>query len=98
MGIRADNKQCKENPVFAKFANAVYWVCDRPRFQKLGTYVRWIIHRRCPTPVHRLQRGRATHQDHPEGCRRPFLKFDAPGTFDYICGLHPNMKGKVEAR
>jgi len=26
------------------------------------------------------------------------MKFDPPGTFDYICGLHPNMKGKVEVR
>lgn len=24
------------------------------------------------------------------------LTFDAPGTYDYICGLHPNMKGKIE--
>lgn len=24
------------------------------------------------------------------------LQFDQPGTFDYICGLHPTMKGKVE--
>lgn len=24
------------------------------------------------------------------------LKFDEPGTFGYICGLHPNMKGTVE--
>jgi plastocyanin len=26
------------------------------------------------------------------------LKFDTPGTFDYICGLHPTMKGKIEVR
>jgi len=26
------------------------------------------------------------------------MKFDPPGTFDYICGLRPNMKGKVEVR
>lgn len=26
------------------------------------------------------------------------LTFSEPGTFDYICGLHPNMKGKVEVR
>jgi plastocyanin len=24
-----------------------------------------------------------------------FMKFDAAGVYDYICGLHPNMKGKV---
>ena len=24
------------------------------------------------------------------------LKFTEAGTFDYICGLHPNMKGKIE--
>lgn len=24
------------------------------------------------------------------------MKFDAPGSYDYICGLHPNMKGKIE--
>jgi amicyanin len=26
------------------------------------------------------------------------LKFTAPGTYDYICGLHPGMKGKVEVK
>jgi plastocyanin len=26
------------------------------------------------------------------------LRFDTPGTFDYICGLHPTMKGKIEVR
>lgn len=24
--------------------------------------------------------------------------FDGPGVYDYICGLHPNMKGKVEVK
>ncbi|MET0917794.1 MAG: plastocyanin/azurin family copper-binding protein [Burkholderiales bacterium] len=24
------------------------------------------------------------------------LQFDEAGTFDYICGLHPTMKGTVE--
>ena len=27
-----------------------------------------------------------------------FMKFDAPGTCDHICGLHPDMKGKIEVR
>jgi plastocyanin len=26
------------------------------------------------------------------------LKFTAPGTYDYICGLHPGMKGKIEVQ
>ena len=26
------------------------------------------------------------------------LLFDGPGVYDYICGLHPNMKGKVEVK
>ena len=26
------------------------------------------------------------------------LKFDSVGTVDYICGLHPNMKGKIEVQ
>ena len=24
--------------------------------------------------------------------------FTAPGTYDYVCGLHPNMKGQVEVK
>jgi plastocyanin len=24
------------------------------------------------------------------------MKFETPGIYDYICGLHPNMKGKIE--
>lgn len=34
-----ENKQCAENPVFAKFPNSVYSVCERSRFQKLDIYV-----------------------------------------------------------
>jgi plastocyanin len=26
------------------------------------------------------------------------LKFTAPGTYDYICGLHPGMKGRIEVQ
>ena len=26
------------------------------------------------------------------------VKFDNPGTYDYICGLHPGMKGKIEVK
>jgi plastocyanin len=26
------------------------------------------------------------------------LKFETAGTYDYICGLHPGMKGKIEVR
>jgi plastocyanin len=26
------------------------------------------------------------------------LKFDQTGNFDYICSLHPTMKGQVEVR
>ena len=26
------------------------------------------------------------------------LRFDSAGTVDYICGLHPNMKGKIEVK
>ncbi len=29
---------------------------------------------------------------------KAYLKFDAPGTYDYICGLHPTMKGKIEVK
>lgn len=30
--------------------------------------------------------------------QKAFLKFETPGTYDYICGLHPNMKGKIEVK
>ena len=30
--------------------------------------------------------------------QRAFMKFEQPGTYDYICGLHPNMKGKIEVK
>lgn len=33
-----DNKTCAENPVFAKFPNSVYSICERSRFQKLDIY------------------------------------------------------------
>jgi len=34
-----ENKACTENPVFAKFPNSVYSVCERSRFSKLELYV-----------------------------------------------------------
>lgn len=34
-----DNKACTENPVFAKFPNSVYSLCERSRFSKLQLYV-----------------------------------------------------------
>ena len=30
--------------------------------------------------------------------RSAALGFNTAGTFDYICGLHPNMKGSVEVK
>ena len=30
--------------------------------------------------------------------KKAFLKFETPGTYDYICGLHPSMKGKIEVK
>lgn len=33
---------------------------------------------------------------HP-GARFTFT-FDQPGTYDYVCGLHPDMKGRIEVR
>jgi plastocyanin len=29
---------------------------------------------------------------------KEILKFDSAGTVEYICGLHPNMKGKIEVK
>lgn len=33
-----------------------------------------------------------------EKTARPSHTFDAAGVYDYICGLHPNMKGSVEVK
>ena len=30
--------------------------------------------------------------------KKAFLKFETPGTYDYICGLHPGMKGRIEVK
>ena len=30
--------------------------------------------------------------------QRASLKFDKPGEYNYICGLHPNMKGTIEVK
>ena len=26
------------------------------------------------------------------------LKFEQPGSYDYICGLHPGMKGRIDVK
>src|SRR5687768_14783718 len=33
-----ENRQCTENPVFAKFPNSVYSGCERSRFHRLELY------------------------------------------------------------
>ena len=38
-GQHKENRQCTENPVFAKFPNSVYSVCERSRFQKVELYL-----------------------------------------------------------
>lgn len=49
--------------------------------------------------------GRVRHDVVGEGFRSPVMskgrfthRFDAPGTYDYLCTLHPRMRGRVTVR
>jgi plastocyanin len=35
-------------------------------------------------------------RSHPMDTKESFAhRFDKPGTFDYVCGIHPHMRGRV---
>jgi plastocyanin len=60
-----------------------------------GTYVRWTNVDDSPHQV-TVTSANGLRSDVLLKGQTAFMKFDAPGTYDYICGLHPSMKGKVE--
>jgi plastocyanin len=60
---------------------------------KAGTEVRWENHDDSPHSVVVPATGvRSRALDTDESYR---FTFAVPGTFDYICGLHPQMKGRI---
>ena len=62
-----------------------------------GTYVSWINTDDSPHQVTVTSAG-GLRTDIIQKGQKAVLKFEAPGTYDYICGLHPSMKGKVEVK
>ena len=62
-----------------------------------GTYVSWTNTDDSPHQVTVTSAGGLRTEVIQTG-QKAFLKFDSPGTYDYICGLHPNMKGKIEVK
>ena len=62
-----------------------------------GTYVRWMNTDDSPHQVTVTSANGVRSPVMLKG-QTAFMKFDSAGTYDYICGLHPGMKGKVEVR
>jgi plastocyanin len=62
-----------------------------------GTYVSWTNTDDSPHQV-TVTGANGLRTEVIQRGQKAFLKFDQPGTYDYICGLHPGMKGKVEVR
>ena len=62
-----------------------------------GTYVSWTNVDDSPHQVTVTSAGGLRTEVINTG-KKAYLKFDTPGTYDYICGLHPNMKGKIEVK
>ena len=62
-----------------------------------GTYVTWTNTDDSPHQVTVTSAGGLRTEVMLKG-QSQTLKFDSPGTIDYICGLHPNMKGKIEVK
>ena len=62
---------------------------------KAGTTVTWVNHDDIP---HSIVCPDLKVQSHPLDTDDTFsYKFEQPGTYDYICGLHPHMHGQVVA-
>lgn len=62
-----------------------------------GTYVSWINTDASPHQVTIAQANGLRTPVMLQG-QKQTLRFDSTGTVDYICGLHPNMKGKIEVK
>jgi plastocyanin len=62
-----------------------------------GTYVSFINTDDSPHQVTIAQAGGLRTPVMLKG-QKQTLRFDSAGTVDYICGLHPNMKGKIEVK
>ena len=62
-----------------------------------GTYVSWTNTDDSPHQVTVTSAGGLRTPVILKG-ERQVLKFENAGTYDYICGLHPNMKGKIEVK
>jgi len=63
---------------------------------KTGTDVSWVNHDDIP---HSIVCPALTMKSRTLDTDQTFIyRFERAGTFDYICGLHPHMKGKVLVR
>jgi plastocyanin len=62
-----------------------------------GTYVSWVNTDDSPHQVTVTSANGLRTAVMLKG-QKETLRLDSPGTIDYICGLHPNMKGKIEVK
>jgi plastocyanin len=61
-----------------------------------GTTVLWVNHDDIPHSVFFQQTGLRSHAlDTNDAFSH---RFDEAGTFDYVCGIHPHMRGRVVVR
>jgi amicyanin len=84
---------------FAAAADGAQVVIDNFTFSptpltvKVGGTVTWVNHDDMP---HSVVFPTLKLKSHPMDTDESFAyKFDQPGTFDYVCGLHPFMHGQV---
>lgn len=67
-----------------------------PLVVKPGSSVTWVNHDDIP---HSIVCPKLKMKSHPLDTDESFaFKFEQVGTFDYICGLHPHMHGRVVVR
>jgi plastocyanin len=67
-----------------------------PLIVKAGSNVTWVNHDDIP---HSIVCPLLKVKSHPLDTDESFVfKFMQPGTYDYICGLHPHMHGRVVVR
>ena len=64
-----------------------------PLTVKAGSTVKWVNHDDIP---HSIVMPTLNIHSHPMDTDQDFsYRFDKPGTYDYVCGLHPHMHGQV---
>lgn len=90
-GVAAMGARAEDGKVEVKIDNFAF--LPNELTIKKGTEVTWTNHDDIPHTVVAI--GKSLRSKTLDTDASFTFRFDQPGTYNYICGLHPHMKGKI---